>query len=206
MSKISITRALTKIKVLKTSLGSQANAAYELVSTHLEKDKDLETVKQAKVESQSGYDEFNSNYKELGKLIHAVHKSNMETTVTLSGVTMTVAEALIKKDIIQTRYKFLMDLLAAHNNAEKKVQNAEAKIEEKARQFIKDLKIDSSNKEQLEQALSIGRTSAIRDTRLMIVEGFNVKKVREELDKVNEFIEEVDYVLSESNSITTVEI
>lgn len=62
------------------------------------------------------------------------------------------------------------------------------------------------SKVQLEQALAVGRASAINEYRLVVKSGFDIEKAKSELEKIEKFIEEIDYVLSVSNATTFVEI
>ena len=86
---------------------------------------------------------------------------------------------------------------------------SESRIEETARKFaesaVKDIGT-SDSKVQLEQALAVGRASAINEYRLVVKSGFDIEKAKSELEKIEKFIEEIDYVLSESNATTFVEI
>lgn len=122
---------------------------------------------------------------------------------------LTVAEVLVRKNNIKTQHEFYKALSDQATKANQDVLRSESRIEETARKFaesaVKDIGT-SDSKVQLEQALAVGRASAINEYRLVVKSGFDVEKAKSELEKIEKFIEEIDYVLSESNATTFVEI
>lgn len=122
---------------------------------------------------------------------------------------LTVAEVLVRKNNVKTQYEFYKAINDQAIKANQDVLKSESRIEETARKFaesaVKDIGTADS-KVQLEQALAVGRTSAINEYRLVVKSGFDVEKAKSELEKIEKFIEEIDYVLSESNATTFVEV
>ena len=122
---------------------------------------------------------------------------------------LTVAEVLVRKNNIKTRHECYKAISDQATKANQDVLKSESRIEETARKFaesaVKDIGTADS-KVQLEQALAVGRTSAINEYRLVVKSGFDVEKAKSELEKIEKFIEEIDYVLSESNATTFVEV
>lgn len=205
-TKITITRALTRIKTITDQLDKLSYMDDELVKSVLQsKEKDNQT-KQFITDSQSKFDKFNSLYSELLKLKDGIQQSNAVTKVKIAGEELLVQSAIFRKEAISKKKEFFIKLQNQHLQSIKSVETAETKIEEKARQFVENLKIEKTSKEELEQALQIGRNSAIQDTRRIIVSGFKLDQIQKELDSINAFLEEVDYALSESNAITMIEV
>ena len=122
---------------------------------------------------------------------------------------LTVAEILVRKNNVKTQYEFYKAINDQAIKANQDVLKSESRIEETARKFaesaVKDIGTADS-KVQLEQALAVGRASAINEYRLVVKSGFDVEKAKSELEKIEKFIEEIDYVLSESNATTFVEV
>lgn len=122
---------------------------------------------------------------------------------------LTVAEVLVRKNNIKTRHEFYKAINDQAIKANQDVLKSESRIEETARKFaesaVKDIGTADS-KVQLEQALAVGRASAINEYRLVVKSGFDIEKAKSELEKIEKFIEEIDYVLSESNATTFVEV
>lgn len=207
--KISVTRALTRIKTIGEQLENISFFKSPLVFTTLEKWKDTPQVKEKEKLSQSEFDKFNALHKELIDLQVAVQKSNLETKVKVGSEELTVAEVLVRKNNIKTQHEFYKAISDQATKANQDVLKSESRIEETARKFaesaVKDIGTADS-KVQLEQALAVGRSSAINEYRLVVKSGFDVEKAKSELEKIEKFIEEIDYVLSESNATTFVEI
>ena len=207
--KITVTRALTRIKTIGEQLGYITQFDSPLVFTTLEKWKDTPQVKEKEKVSQAEFDKFNALHKELVSLQVAVQKSNLETKVKVGSEELTVTEVLVRKNNIQVRYNFYKSITDQSTKANNDVLRSESRIEETARKFaesaVKDIGTADS-KVQLEQALAVGRASAINEYRLVVKAGFDVEKAKAELEKIEKFIEEIDYVLSESNATTFVEI
>lgn len=122
---------------------------------------------------------------------------------------LTVAEVLVRKNNVKTQHEFYKAINDQAIKANQDVLRSESRIEETARKFaestVKDIGTADS-KVQLEQALAVGRASAINEYRLVVKSGFDVEKAKSELEKIEKFIEEIDYVLSESNATTFVEV
>lgn len=174
-----------------------------------EKWKDTPQVKEKEKLSQSEFDKFNALHSELITLQVAVQKSNLETKVKVGSEELTVAEVLVRKNNVKTLHEFYKAISDQATKANQDVLRSESRIEETARKFaesaVKDIGT-SDSKVQLEQALAVGRASAINEYRLVVKSGFDIEKAKSELEKIEKFIEEIDYVLSESNATTFVEI
>lgn len=122
---------------------------------------------------------------------------------------LTVAEVLVRKNNVKTLHEFYKAISDQATKANQDVLRSESRIEETARKFAESVVKDigtSDSKVQLEQALAVGRASAINEYRLVVKSGFDIEKAKSELEKIEKFIEEIDYVLSESNATTFVEI
>lgn len=72
----------------------------------------------------------------------------------------------------------------------------------RARKQVEKLNLDS--KDNYETILDAARTSVVKDSRIVVVGIDNIEKVREEFNKLDNFFEEIDYKLSESNAITVI--
>lgn len=90
-------------------------------------------------------------------------------------------------------------------NANDEIEKAETQIESKAQSFVQSLKTE--NQSQIDDAMKVGRLSATKELRKVRLTGLNVEQIlKEDLEFVQEFLVEVDYVLSESNATTLIEI
>lgn len=203
MTQISITRALTRVKVIEKQLEQLSYDKY--VRSVLEQDKDKKQSEDFKSESKSNFDKFNSLFDESVSLQKAIRKSNEDTLVRISGKEMTVSEALILKSLIEHKQQLLSNIRDQNSNANNEIEKAETQIESKAQAFVQSLKTE--NQSQIDDAMKVGRLSATKELRKVRLTGLNVEQIlKEDLEFVQEFLVEVDYVLSESNATTLIEI
>ena len=203
MTQISITRALTRVKVIEKQLEQLSYDKY--VRSVLEQDKDKKQSEDFKSESKSNFDKFNSLFDESVALQKAIRKSNEDTLVRISGKEMTVSEALILKSLIEYKQQLLSNIRDQNSNANNEIEKAETQIESKAQSFVQSLKTE--NQSQIDDAMKVGRLSATKELRKVRLTGLNVEQIlKEDLEFVQEFLVEVDYVLSESNATTLIEI
>ena len=207
--KISVTRALTRIKTIGEQLENISLFKSPLVFATLEKWKDTPQVKEKTSQSQSEFDKFNNLHKELISLQVAVQKSNLEIKVKIGSEELTVTEVLVRKNNINRKLEFYKAICEQSAKANQDVLRSESRIEDTARKFAESAVKDtgtSDGKIQLEQALAVGRASAINEFRLVVKSGFDTEKAKSELEEIEKFIEEIDYVLSESNATTIIEV
>lgn len=203
MTQISITRALTRVKVIEKQLEQLSYDKY--VRSVLEQDKDKKQSEDFKAESKSNFDKFNSLFDESVALQKAIRKSNEDTLVKISGKEMTVSEALILKSLIEHKQQLLSNIRDQNSNTNNEIEKAETQIESKAQSFVQSLKTE--NQSQIDDAMKVGRLSATKELRKVRLTGLNVEQIlKEDLEFVQEFLVEVDYVLSESNATTLIEI
>lgn len=201
-----ITRALTRVKTLSSRLeelgdiGGRNIGNY--IGTVLEQRKDSDGSKKYAETANANFDSFNDLFDELVKVKNAIKASNAVTTITINGETMTISEAITLKECVHVKRNFYRELLKRYEECEKSVERAEAEIEDKARKQVEKLNLDS--KDNYETILDAARTSVVKDSRIVVVGIDNIEKVREEFNKLDNFFEEIDYKLSESNAVTVI--
>ena len=201
-----ITRALTRVKTLSSRLeelgdiGGRNIGNY--IGTVLEQRKDSDGSKKYAETANVNFNSFNDLFDELTKVKNAIKASNAVTTITINGETMTISEAITLKECVHVKRNFYRELLKRYEECEKSVERAEAEIEDKARKQVEKLNLDS--KDNYETILDAARTSVVKDSRIVVVGIDNIEKVREEFNKLDNFFEEIDYKLSESNAVTVI--
>lgn len=201
-----ITRALTRVKTLSNRLeelgdiGGRNIGNY--IGTVLEQRREADGSKKYVETANANFNSFNDLFDELTKVKNAIKASNAVTTITINGETMTISEAITLKECVHVKRNFYRELLKRYEECEKSVERAEAEIEDKARKQVEKLNLDS--KDNYETILDAARTSVVKDSRIVVVGIDNIEKVREEFNKLDNFFEEIDYKLSESNAITVI--
>jgi len=209
-TKISVTRALSELKTIEARIRDRiresaftavAQGRRTVTNTGTEISQ-FESVAAATARS------LEDLFARLSKLKSAVAASNAVTKVVIGGTELTVDEAIHTKKIIQLKLiyanKIQGDLVALENS----VKTENKKVEERLERLLAEM-LKAAGKD-----ITRDRSSAIDYEKSYLVEnGFklidplNARKIIENLKKEAElFTSEVDFVLSESNARTEIEV
>lgn len=205
--KISITRGLSELKVLNSRYDREirdanfigVSVSNKMVSPNNSyKPEDFE--KQAKAEFQSLID----LEKRIIEIKTKIDQSNFVTKVIVAGQEMTVLEAIEMKNFISLKEQRLLLLKSQLRSARNSFEEAERRNRERIEKNVadqtaagtKDAALEAKVKESIESLYPIVLVDPI--------------KVEDEVKKEEKFLEdfknEIDFVLSESNSLTYIEI
>lgn len=206
VTQMSLHRIISEIKNLESNLANISALTY--VNTAIESASAEHVLKKAEAvkSSQSNFDKVNSSIKNLAALKAARNLANSTTKVSIGGVSMTIDEALAFKASLPYRESLVNNVLAQFTRAQMKVDQANAAIEVK---FLAQLTSMTSNgAKKLEEKEIIPIRAAIeRDSKVSIVHVEGLKETIETLkQEIERFKVEVDYVLSEINATTVVEV
>lgn len=216
MTTYTITRALSRINALKDKLAKASQLEYvaTINSIKLQSNEGVELQKKLLANAQANQDIVS----EILKIKLAVERSNLTTQVVINGKSYSVREAIELKHLYENYLKTIALTMQSQLHKAKDRQNkANQEIEKAQEETIKTLsnagvemsqaqideRVSSSiNTVRLTKELSIlsfipatqsGQASISAET---AVENFE--------QMVTNFLEEVDYVLSESNAVTTI--
>lgn len=197
---ISITRALAELKLLDKRIGKEISKLSP-ATTVVKTDVDSDEAKGFKAVADSNLDKIQALINNAYKLKGAIIQSNAATKVEIGGKSMTVAEAIAKKDLIEyeelLRNKLSHALTLAEHDAVRSETTARNKGEQVAAALAGEDKgmFDSVYRSFMDQ-----NTSAVVASEAVI-------NTRDRLDNdIDEFLKEVDFALSESNTRTTIEV
>lgn len=204
MTKISLTRVLSEIKSITESLATHVVIA--AVSTNKTGRVVTENCshEQFKLTSQSRFDAWTAQIERLTMLKTLRNQANVVTMVTVGGKQMTMDQAIAKKALLTWQTSALANFKAQLQKAQQEVTKADADVQISVDKAVaaavssNALTEEQSNvfKKMYEQ--SLGKQIAVGD---------NIKTSLEKLEKyITEFSNEIDYVLSEANANTYVEI
>lgn len=204
MTKISLTRVLSEIKSITESLATHVVIA--AVSTNKTGRVVTENCshEQFKLTSQSRFDAWTAQIERLTMLKTLRNQANVVTMVTVGGKQMTMDQAIAKKALLTWQTSALANFKAQLQKAQQEVTKADADVQISVDKAVaaavssNALTEEQSNvfKKMYEQ--SLGKQIAVGD---------NIKTSLEKLEKyITEFSNEIDYVLSEANANTHVEI
>lgn len=211
MTTYTLTRALSRIKVLKDKLQKSSNDDYIATLNQIKKDSEeyITLQKRLIANAQSNADMV----QELLKLKLAIEQANLKTMVTIHGKTMSIREAIELKNIYQNYLLNISDQMKMQlNHAKQKQLKANQEIEKAQEDTIKTL---ASVGVELTQAQIDERVKSsmetVRLTKELILLSFDKNLTAEQAveqyyQNIDNFLQEVDYVLSEINAITMIEI
>lgn len=211
MTTMSITRALTRAKTIEKQLTRLVESQYVVTLMKREVDDATDVFKDNLKMTQANFDQFNDLFAELNNIKAAVRKSNEVTKVVIGGEELTVADALVYKNTIVYRNNFLDRITRENRNAESRVEQSKISADTKFASVRENLIKNSQGQDVSEDYLKTVLTEEERRLKKAIVEvkvsGINNvnEYIEAERKRIDTFLEEVDYVLSESNATTIIE-
>lgn len=211
MTTMSITRALTRAKTIEKQLARLVESQFVVTLMKREVDDVSDVFKDNLKMTKSNFDQFNDLFAELNNIKAAVRKSNEVTKVVIGGEELTVADALVYKNTIVYRNSFLDRITRENRNAESRVEQSKISADTKFASVRENLIKNSQGQDVSEDYLKTVLTEEERRLKKAIVEvkvsGINNvnEYIEAERKRIDTFIEEVDYVLSESNATTIIE-
>lgn len=211
MTTMSITRALTRAKTIEKQLARLVEGQFVVTLMKREVDDVTDVFKDNLKMTQSNFDQFNDLFAELNRIKAAVRKSNEVTKVVIGGEELSVADALVYKNTIVYRNNFLDRITRENRNAESRVEQSKISADTKFASVRENLIKNSQGQDVSEDYLKTVLTEEERRLKKAIVEvkvsGINNvnEYIEAERKRIDTFIEEVDYVLSESNATTIIE-
>ena len=199
-STLTITRALAELKTLEKRISKLTNST-TFVSFRVTGRRWEDHV-----------DETKSNYQSLSDLIarynrikNAVIHSNATTKVTISGTKYTVAEAISRKNTINYEQQLLETMRQQRTDTRNQISWYEKEVQTKLdslleKSFSRDKKTSDTEIKTITEAF-LNANSAEEVDPLGIDD--EIKRMEASID---DFLKEVDFVLSEANAMNTVEV
>lgn len=208
MEKMSITRALAEKKLLDKRIEKTINQA-KFVTFAKSNSKDVEKnmtkedyCKDAKATLQSIRDLIDRK----SKIDSAIAVSNATTNVEICGVTTTVAEAISRKNNIDFERALLTSLKRQLSSARDSIEIRNHDVESKLQTLLVSMVGKENTKNMSEEAMKIS-AQYLSDNEFAIVDGVGAEKLIESMEKeIDEFLFNVDFCLSTSNTLTMIEI
>lgn len=203
MATMTIHRALGEIKLYDKKIADLLDKDFVLASK-----KRLAKIHGVDVEKYK--EEMKANLQSLRALMRnrqtlksAIAKSNETTEVTIGGETMTVLDAIERKNFMNMRMFVVNTLKSQFNRADREVRMYEDNLQANLENYIKNTTKELNNKDLIDSL-----TESYKNlNEVVMIDPSNLRLVIEEMTKENDqFNTEVDYVLSESNSNTTIEV
>lgn len=206
MAEITITKALSRLKTLELRYRKAVDRLSLVAVKHGSKLRSPNSTykvedfeKKAKEDLQSVMDLYDN----IIKLKCAIAESNNATIINIAGQEMTVQKAIILKQYVDERSRLLTkmknELTSARASYEDALDDNERKIE---KMLIGDDDKSQKSSVRKETEEYVSSTRAVD-----LIDPCDLQKQIPEFEKnYSDFVGNIDYVLSESNSITKIEI
>lgn len=205
---VTVTRALARAKIIKDLLEDLKKECF--VGYVRSSEKNGELAQQYQRNSQANIDEYKSLVKEYVAIKTAIHQFNDTKTVTVLGLPeMTVAAILVEKTILQDRRDILNTIRDQYSDALHQQQRANVGIDSEVSTYLanqeKQFGDTAGSKEAIEQLVKTYREAKEKERSLDIVSGFNhAEFIEKESEFINNFMNEIDTILSEINATNTI--
>lgn len=208
---ISITRALVEL----TRLGDRINQAISqgtFVSRVQGKGSlrkvvnSNKTVEEVTKDIQSSFDKVESLIKNRAALKAAIVLSNANTKVTVAGSEMTVAEAIELKSSVQYRESFLYKIRQDYASLQSAVERDNTKLEEVIQALLTTAYGADKTKIQAETVSAIAEPQRNSKESALLDPVDAAKKIEALTEEVQQIKSELDFVLSESNARTEIQV
>ena len=204
MPTLSIARALVELKTLDSRIGKITNNTNWILLKSKNKNSNI-NEEEFKKSTISDFQSLNDLIMRRDKIKNAIILSNCSATVLLGDKRMTVSQAIEYKKTIQYK-KYLLEILKRQKQSavvdyENHKQRVQAKVDDNIKVICgKDSKPDATVIQTISDGIAKGDPIEMYDP-------LNLDKVIKELEMtIEEFTANIDYVLSESNALTTVNI
>lgn len=212
MATYTITRALSRVNALQDKLNKAREQDYIVTinTIKLQTTEAQDLLKTLKGNMQSVLDIKN----EILKIKLKIQESNLTTKVEVAGKEMSVREAIETKYLLENYFTYISNTMQTQMlNAKHKLVQAQQYIEMQqaiaVQDITKSLGKELSSSEIEERAkLTIQLTKETKELSILSFDGVNNAEdsFKTFESSVRNFLEEVDYVLSESNAVTTIEV
>lgn len=206
--KVSITRALKELKLLDERIKKEITGTLFADVYQGRSDKAIISgITKAEFETRAStrLQSIEDLIKRRNKIKSALLLSNSNTKVTIAGKEFLVVEAIDQKSAIEYEKmlieKMRKDITLVKKKSDENRAVLEGRIDKMLEQTLgTEKKVDESTYKQIADPI-------MEANELKILDPVKVEKIIDEKDKyIDEFLAEVDFVLSESNSKTEIEL
>lgn len=206
MAELTITKCLSDLKLLDKRINRGIyNGEFVGHTVGQNKKVNHTEVEEFKNNVKNNYESVKDLISRRNKIKSAIVSSNAKTEVTVAGEKYTVAEAIERKTSIAYEEELLGRMKQNLANESNTVDRVNDRVKESLDGLLESMFSGESkrNKEGMEAFTE----SYNRENKAELVDPLGIKKVIEELEaNIEDFLSEVDEVLSVSNATTVVEI
>ena len=202
---ISVARGLSELKLYDRKISKAINEGLFITAYKGKSDTTIHNISRSEAEKRikSSVNSTEDLIENRSNLKRAIVTSNANTSVIIGDVNYTVAEAIEKKDSVEYEQDFIRGLNHSFAVVLEKVDISNQQMENSLKDLLRDLAGSENNE------LTIKTTSeAYKEVNEMkLLDPVGIEKLIDKLQKqVDNFLLDVDVVLSESNAITLIEV
>jgi hypothetical protein len=207
MRKISITRALSELKTLKSRYEREIRDAKLIgvsVSNKMLSPYNSYTPADFEKQALAMFQSISDLDKLIVQIKTEIDKSNFVTKIKVAGKEMTVLEAIQMKNHIDLKEQLLLLYKRQLKTARSGYEDAELKNKERVEKSVSDQTSAGNKDKELEATI---KESIDKVYPIAMIDPLKLEEKIKELEKfIEDFKSEVDFVLSESNSLTYIEV
>jgi predicted ATP-grasp superfamily ATP-dependent carboligase len=202
---MSIHRALAELKSYDDRITRSTEQNFVIANKKSNDKIAGKTIEECKQQIKGGFASYYALTENQRRIKAAVVLSNAITKVKIGGIEYTVAEAIERKAKLHHDESFLMKLKQQFNTQNKKVEDENATLPEKLESYFQSI-LGEKDKRTVEDISA--HTKAFEDrNKYELIDPSDIAKQIEKLEEsITGFKTEVDYVLSESNATTFIDV
>ena len=206
---MTITRGLAELKLLDKRINHKISES-NFITANKKSNKKINgiyTVDEFSQNAKAQYQSVLDLIERRKKIKTAIVNSNANTIVNIAGKEMTVADAIERKESIQYEQTLLNTMRKQYSTSLGKMQIENEKVNAKLDELL-NTSFGKENKQKVsDDEISIISKPYLEQNEFVLINPLEIHKKIESLnEEIDNFISEVDYVLSESNSITRITI
>ncbi len=207
--KITVTRGLAEIKTLNSRISNaiQTGTYVGVVRGNKEIPMNSPLTKDVLDKTiQASYQQVTDLIKRRDSIKRAIIRSNADTHVEINGKRMTVAEAIERKTSVEFTQQLINMMQAQYNTSTILINNQNARVEQDIEKRVMAAYGNEKGKVTTEQHEVIASAVKGESEAKLFDPAKVVDKVAILKKEYEDFVTEVDFVLSESNAKTEIEI
>ena len=208
MSEISVTRGLVKLKTLSRQIERAFHEGSPTVGVSVggKPPINFHSAEDFKTKAKSSFDSLTDLIKFRSNLKSAIVKSNADTTVQVGNVAMTVAEAIERKQSIEIDKMFLTMLRNQYSNCQNTVDTENEDVDRQLERLVessfggKDKRVEKSDYDNIAKPF-------LAANERKLIDPLGIKAIIDKMVlEIDDFLENVDVALSESNARTMINV
>lgn len=205
VEKMSIHRALAELKNYNKRINSAIFQNFIVANKKSNKKISGIDIDDFKNLIQSNFDTAKALIENKKKLKSAIVLSNANTTVEIAGITYTIAEAIERKNLLIHEKEFINSLKDQYSRAVSLVNNKNDNLPDALERYLSTI-LGEKDKRNVED-IELHTKAFYAREEYELIDPMNIKEYIDKLEKdINDFETNVDYILSESNATTFIEV